>query len=142
MAIPVAPPPPASIPIPAAQPGNGGFGGVLQAKKVEIMKSLGMQFENLSSVGRVAEEDQAGVTHEEFVNLRLNRLDWQRLKQVEEALDRLKAGDYGTCQHCEEPIPEKRLKAIPWARYCVPCQEKLADSESHDDHTPVSASVW
>lgn len=101
-----------------------------------------MQFENLSSVGRVAEEDQALVTHEEFVNLRLNRLDWQRLKQVEEALDRLKAGDYGTCQNCEEEIPEKRLRAIPWARYCVPCQEKLADMESHDDAAPVSASIW
>jgi DnaK suppressor protein len=42
---------------------------------------------------------------------------------VEEALDRLDAGDYGTCQACDGPIAEKRLRALPWARYCVTCQD-------------------
>jgi DnaK suppressor protein len=42
---------------------------------------------------------------------------------VEEALDRLDAGDYGICLACDEAIAEKRLLALPWARYCVTCQE-------------------
>ena len=46
------------------------------------------------------------------------------LRQVEDALDRLDQGEYGVCGHCREPIVAKRLKAIPWARYCVDCQEK------------------
>ena len=46
------------------------------------------------------------------------------LRQVEEALERLDQGEYGVCDHCREPIGAKRLKAIPWARYCVDCQEK------------------
>lgn len=125
--------------------GNGhpaDFHQVLLQKKAEVMQSLGAQYDNISKVGRVAEEDQAAVVHDEFLNVRLNRLDYQRLRQVDEALDRLKAGDYGTCQSCEEPIPPKRLQAIPWAKYCVRCQEKHADQERHDDFEPASSSPW
>jgi DnaK suppressor protein len=53
----------------------------------------------------------------------------RRLRAVESALQRLAEGDYGTCTDCEEPIPIRRLKAIPWASRCVPCQE-AADGET------------
>ena len=46
------------------------------------------------------------------------------LRQVETALDRLDQGEYGICDHCRDKIGAQRLKAIPWARYCVDCQEK------------------
>jgi DnaK suppressor protein len=45
------------------------------------------------------------------------------LKSVQAALDRIEDEMYGVCLRCEEPIAEKRLKAIPWASYCVGCQE-------------------
>jgi len=45
------------------------------------------------------------------------------LRQVEAALARLRAGNYGSCVRCELAIPEKRLRALPWAMYCVDCQE-------------------
>ena len=45
------------------------------------------------------------------------------LKSVRAALDRLEDEIYGICLRCEEPIAEKRLKAVPWAAYCVGCQE-------------------
>ena len=49
-----------------------------------------------------------------------------RMKGValEEARRRLQAGSYGICQDCGEPIPEKRLKAVPYAAFCLPCQER------------------
>jgi len=53
----------------------------------------------------------------------LNSMDYTQLRLVDEALDRLNSGDYGVCLACEEPIPAKRLRALPWARFCVPCQE-------------------
>ncbi|MBI3988935.1 MAG: TraR/DksA family transcriptional regulator [candidate division NC10 bacterium] len=43
---------------------------------------------------------------------------------LEEARQRLQAGSYGICQGCGEPIPEKRLKAVPYAAFCFPCQEQ------------------
>ena len=47
------------------------------------------------------------------------------LRSVQAALDRVEDGIYGLCLRCEEPIAEKRLKAIPWASYCVNCQEAV-----------------
>ena len=49
---------------------------------------------------------------------------WRTRKAVETALKALGAGEYGTCQHCGEPINEKRLGAIPWTTLCVHCQEE------------------
>ncbi len=46
------------------------------------------------------------------------------LIQIDEAIQRLDKGTFGSCEQCDEPIPEPRLKAIPWARYCISCQEK------------------
>jgi DnaK suppressor protein len=47
-----------------------------------------------------------------------------RLKAIDEAFDRLDRGVYGICQQCGEQIPIERLKALPFAAYCVDCQQK------------------
>lgn len=96
----------------------------LLEKRAEMLSGLGTKFDTLARMGRVAEDDQAQISHEEFVSLHLNSLDYGQLRLVDEALDRLESGDYGTCLACEQPIPAKRLAALPWARYCVPCQER------------------
>jgi DnaK suppressor protein len=57
------------------------------------------------------------------------------LKNVQSALQRLDAEIYGVCLQCEEPIPEKRLNAMPWAPYCVSCQEEMdARPFTHEDN--------
>ncbi len=98
----------------------------LRQKREEVLAGLGVKFDTRAHMGRVAEDDQAQISHEEFVSLHLNRLDYGQLRLIDEALDRLSSGDYGVCLSCEEPIPAKRLTALPWARYCVPCQEREA----------------
>jgi len=113
--------------------GNGNYREMLLTKRHDVLAGLGIKFDTLARMGRVAEEDQAQITHDEFVSLRLNRLDYLQLRMIEEALDRLNSGDFGICLACEEPIPAKRLKALPWARYCVDCQESIgADTEDQD----------
>jgi DnaK suppressor protein len=47
------------------------------------------------------------------------------LVEVNEALRRIEDGTYGICEGRGEPIPKQRLKAIPWARYCVACATLL-----------------
>jgi len=54
------------------------------------------------------------------------------LKDVQAAIARFKDGSFGMCLHCEEPIPPKRLKAIPWAAHCVVCQDRLDRQRSRD----------
>jgi DnaK suppressor protein len=62
------------------------------------------------------------------------------LKSVRAALDRVDDEIYGLCLRCEEPIPEKRLKAIPWASHCVSCQEAIdrAREEGEDDGETIA----
>jgi DnaK suppressor protein len=108
---------------------------MLLEKRAQVLSGLGTKFDTLARMGRVAEDDQAQLSHDESVSLHLNGLDYAQLRLVEEALDRMKTGDYGVCLSCEEPIPPKRLRAVSWARYCVRCQEKLG---SRMDAEPAS----
>lgn len=75
--------------------------------------------------GGIAVEDQAPLMHEQFVALRQHRIDRRKLRLIDAALARLDRGQFGICDECEEPIPAKRLKAVPWAAYCVPCQDRM-----------------
>jgi DnaK suppressor protein len=52
-----------------------------------------------------------------------------RLREVQIALERMRAGTFGVCAGCEEDIPLKRLAAVPWASTCVACQEPLDRGE-------------
>jgi len=60
------------------------------------------------------------------------------LRNVRAALHRMNEGMFGVCLHCEEDISPKRLNAVPWAPYCIACQETADRSqeegtESFDD---------
>jgi DnaK suppressor protein len=124
----------------AVQESNQDYRRMLLEKREEVLAGLGIKFDTLAKMGRVAEEDQAQISHDEFVSLHLNSLDYTQLRLVEEALDRLNSGDYGTCLSCEEPIAPKRLRALPWARYCVKCQEE-AGAQTEQDWNTVRARV-
>jgi len=102
-----------------------GYEKMLLQKREQVMAGLGIKFDTMAKMGRVAEEDQAQMSHDEFVSLHLNSLDYVQLRLIEEALDRIRSGDYGVCLACEEPIPAKRLHALPWAKYCVSCQDEV-----------------
>jgi DnaK suppressor protein len=51
------------------------------------------------------------------------------LRNVRGALARIGDGSYGTCMHCEEDISLKRLNAVPWAAFCIRCQEAVDRNE-------------
>lgn len=100
-----------------------GYRRMLLEKRARVLSGLGTRFDTMAHLGRVAEDDQAQISHDEFVSLRINSLDYAQLRLIEEALDRVESGDYGICLACEQPIPPKRLRAVCWARYCVACQD-------------------
>ena len=56
--------------------------------------------------------------------------EWQLLREVEGARNRMREGTYGICLQCEEEIAPKRLQAIPWAALCVSCQSKAEQQET------------
>jgi DnaK suppressor protein len=63
-----------------------------------------------------------------------------QLRQIDSALGQLEQGDYGVCANCDEEIPLARLQAIPFATYCVECQEKL--NRGTIGQADVRASVY
>ncbi len=71
-------------------------------------------------------------SHDEWLFLNENRLEAALLREIRDALERLDDGVYGMCQECGHPISGKRLDAIPWAKYCVSCQERLTLASSRD----------
>ena len=109
------------------------YQAALLKMKSEVMSNLGNKFDTIASMGRVNEEDQAQLSHDEFLQLRLNSLEYNKLRQLNEALVRLSDGEYGVCLACDELIPARRLEIIPWARYCVHCQEQIGNSDVHEE---------
>ncbi len=53
------------------------------------------------------------------------------LRNVRAALRRIEEGNFGVCLHCEEDINPKRLNAVPWAPFCIACQE-IADRNQEE----------
>jgi DnaK suppressor protein len=64
--------------------------------------------------------------------------DWEISSMITDALHRLDHGDYGICDECGEPVSEKRLAAIPWAKYCIRCQERSDQSSFEANHAQAA----
>src|SRR6202142_3030486 len=73
------------------------------------------------------------VQHAAERELAIRNLDREsnRLRNVRAALRRIDEGNFGVCLHCEEDISPKRLAAVPWAPFCIRCQE-AADRHEQD----------
>jgi DnaK suppressor protein len=52
---------------------------------------------------------------------------------IDESLRRIEDEEYGQCQNCEKDINPKRLAAIPWARYCLDCQQLVEQGLIDED---------
>lgn len=53
----------------------------------------------------------------------------ETLTQMEEADRKLREGTYGICDECGEEIPEERMRVMPFAQYCVQCQQKYEGAD-------------
>ena len=105
----------------------------------EVRKSLLAKREQLTQrIGGTQASEREEVAERQDDNAQLwevsdvrDDLDTQaatELDQVNEALARLDAGEYGLCMDCGEPIAEARLKALPYATLCIQCAEKAEQS--------------
>lgn len=67
--------------------------------------------------------DLAVKNYSKNVMMAVSENDNRQLVLINEALERIEDEEYGFCQNCEEEINVRRLDAVPWARYCLKCQE-------------------
>lgn len=62
---------------------------------------------------------------EQEFTLSLLATDGDTLEAIEAALVRIEEGRYGLCEECQNPIPKRRLQALPHTPHCVKCAEKV-----------------
>ena len=101
----------------------------------ELNKHSEQQYSDLVQ-GAGDPEDAA--TADVLVDLNLAEIDRdaQELRAIQDALARLRRGEYGYCQRCGEEIAPGRLEAMPQATLCVQCQEQIERMRSSADPTP------
>lgn len=68
--------------------------------------------------------DQASSAYTKEFLLSIGDTERRLLKQVDEALERIRLKTYGRCETCGEAISERRLDALPFAKLCIGCQEE------------------
>ena len=77
--------------------------------------------------------DLAVRNYSKNVMLAVSENESRQLLLINEALTRIADDEYGVCQNCEQDINPKRLNAVPWARYCLSCQELLEQGLLDED---------
>jgi DnaK suppressor protein len=73
--------------------------------------------------------DQATTAYTREFLFELGNGDRRLLREVLIALRKLDEGGFGECERCAEEIAEKRLEALPFARYCIDCQRRIEHEE-------------
>ncbi len=79
--------------------------------------------------------DAAVDTAQDEVNSQLVEAESRELALIDEAMERMKDGSYGTCDDCGKPIPMARLQALPYATECIQCRRK-------SEQGPSAAPAW
>lgn len=67
------------------------------------------------------------------IAFRLSERESQIVADIDQALLRIREGSYGICASCGQPINERRLEAVPTARYDAQCQASIESANGDDD---------
>lgn len=113
------------------------FRKLLEAEHRRLSEELEALEEHIPEVEHQLGMDVGGSTDEDYADVAGDTFEREKgfaieaslralLKQVEDAMARVDAGTYGTCERCGRPIHPDRLRAIPYARLCIACK---ADEE-------------
>ena len=71
------------------------------------------------------------------ISSQLAEVESRELTHIETALERMRKGDYGLCEGCNEAIPLARLQALPYATMCIQCQR-----EAEKSGEPAGGANW
>jgi DnaK suppressor protein len=114
------------------------YKAMLEAKRAEL-SSNGLRNRDEIAIEKTPDAlDEVQLAGERELAIRNLDREASLLRNVRAALSRVSDGSYGICMHCEEEIKPKRLDAVPWAAFCIRCQEaadrhEFAAAETLDD---------
>jgi DnaK suppressor protein len=113
------------------------FRAVLKAKVAELERSNHRDGITIDRSADQLEEIQAA-SERVLAVCHLDR-EFNQLRNVLAAIRRIEEGSFGICQECDEDIHPKRLAAVPWATFCIQCQE--AADNNLDEMRPPSRDL-
>jgi len=115
------------------------FRKTLETKQSELTGSLRNRDEIVIEKAPDALDEVQLAGERELAIRNLDR-DSNMLRQIRRALARIEDGSYGICLHCDEEISPKRIAAVPWAAFCIKCQEQVDRHEIEvDDNADLFA---
>ena len=88
----------------------------------------------VSDIGDILDSVSEERTRE--LDMILTDREKQKLKQIDDALDKIEENNYGLCEECGVKIPRARLKVVPFAKYCVECKEAIEREEKYTREEP------
>ena len=103
---------------------------ILEAKQAELADVLKRRDEIAIEKSPDAIDEVTRAAERELAIRNLDR-ESNLMRNVRAALRRIDDGSFGVCAHCDEDISPKRLAAVPWAPFCIRCQE-AADRNEND----------
>ena len=111
---------------------NEGLKRILTERKREILREIQDKFRDVRAEAEwkeTSEElDAWGIFEagtQQDIEFALIQMKAETLDQINQSLSRLDEGAYGYCLECGEEIPERRLRALPFAIRCKDCEEAL-----------------
>ena len=82
-----------------------------------------------SETGQIADiSDHAARTYNWQLEGELDEQEWQKLKQVDVAIEKIAKGEFGVCTQCEDSIPEARLEVVFFTEFCTQCLSEMEKS--------------
>ena len=110
------------------------FRQILEAKRADLASILRRRDEIAIEKSPDAIDEVTRAAERELAIRNLDR-ESNLFRNVRAALRRIDDGSFGVCAHCEEDISPKRLAAVPWAPFCIRCQEAADRHESEATET-------
>lgn len=113
----------------AASPEGQRIEANLRQRYREVLEDIRRQLDKhseqrYSDLVQGAGDPEDAATADVLIHLNLSEIDrdTEELRAIQDALARLKRGEYGFCQRCRQPIAPRRLEALPHATLCIDCQ--------------------
>jgi DnaK suppressor protein len=135
--------PPTTRPVPEVKKSRPDAPGAFNPKQVLLDQLVSIKVgRSIDAIEKGDEIDLATGEISRELDAKISMRQHKQLKEIEEALERIKHGEYGTCEECGEPIPEQRLRLFPSARLCVRCQEEADYYEKMKDTQGIRGGTW
>ncbi len=102
------------------------FSEILIERKAQLEDNILVAYEEIGAMSGddlKDDGDHAAVSSGSLIDNSIATQQRQELDEIELAISKIKSSTYGTCEMCEDNIGFARLKAKPYARYCIDCRE-------------------